>query len=392
MGGLREKNLIPSFSWGYHAGACYRSFPYSHSGSLTLGGYDNNRMNISRQLTLSNVAESGPYTLGIESITMQEKVLLSEPITGVALDSQVASLWLPLDVCQKFEQAFGLTWNAISEMYFVNDSQHSTLLQQKPEVTLTLSNGVPGSTGRLNITLPYQAFDLQTTPPMGDNKTHNYFPLKQAANYTQYMLGRTILQEVYTVANYENDTISLFQVVYQPNNTVDIVTICPKNSTTCGRSTSDKLTPGDIAGIVIGAAVVLLITIAAVWYKCLRKPKYMPASSQRDSSGTFGGTEKAELDGSAGSPRTELDGFYAPQKPELDSGYASRSVPTGSGSGSGSRPRDSRSQPGGSSEAHEAGGEELQEMGTATLRRSELPAGSGRYELYGSTPMRFREI
>lgn len=118
----------------------------------------------------------------------------------------------------------------------------------------------------------------------------------------------------------------------------------------------------------------------------------MPASSNRDSSGTFGGTEKAELDGSVSSPRNELDGFYVPQKPELDSGYESRSAPTGNGSGSESHPRDSRSQPGGVDETHEAGGAEVQEMGTATLRRSELPGDAGRYELYGSTPMRSREI
>ncbi|KAI1626664.1 aspartic peptidase domain-containing protein [Exophiala viscosa] len=396
MGVLRQQNLIPSLSWGYHAGACYRNPPFPQFASLTLGGYDKSRMNVSTNLTLSSQGdEYRPFLLGIESITMKDEVLLESPLTDVGLDNQVTSLWLPLVVCQKFEEAFGLIWNATSEMYFVNDSQHSTLIQQNPNVTFTLSDGLPGSTARLNIILPYQAFDLQTTPPMGDNKTHNYFPLKQAANESQYTLGLTIFQEMYMVADYEHGPISLFQVLYPTNGSAEIMTICAKNSTTCGSSggsSSNALSAGAIAGIVIGAAMALLIIIAAVWYKWLRKPKYMPASSQRDSSGTFGGTEKAELDGSARTPRNEHDGFYAPQKPELDSGYESRHVPTGSGSGTGSRPGDSRSQPGGSEEAHEAGGEELQEMGTATLRRSELPGDGGRYELYGSMPMRFRKI
>ncbi|KAK4943968.1 hypothetical protein LTR10_016488 [Elasticomyces elasticus] len=351
MGVLRQQNLIPSLSWGYHAGACYRNLPFPQYASLILGGYDKSRMNISTNLTLSGQGdEYRPFLLGIESITTEDKVLLESPLADVGLDNQVTSFWLPSPVCQKFEEAFGLTWNATSEMYFVNDSQHATLLQQNPNVTFILSDGLPGSTARLKITLPYQAFDLQTTPPMTDNKTYDYFPLKQAANESQYTLGMTVFQEMYMVADYEHGPISLFQVLYPTNGTADIVTICAKNSTTCGSSgssSSNALSAGAIAGIVIGAVVVLLLIISAVWYKWFRKPKYMPASSNRDSSGTFGGTEKAELDGSVSSPRNELDGFYAPQKPELDSGYESRSAPTGNGSGSGSHPRDSRSQPGG---------------------------------------------
>lgn len=394
MGGLHDGNFTPSLSWGYHAGAYYRNFTNSGLASLILGGYDASRINISSNLTLSPNDRFGPFYLDVESITIGGQNFLPQALTKVSLDSQVTSLWLPTDVCQKFEDAYGLTWNATWEMYFVNDSQHSALQQQNPNVTFTLSNGEPDSTVLLDITLPYAAFDLELMPPTADDVTTYYFPLKQATNADQYTLGRTIMQEIYMIANFENGTMSLFNVMYPTNaSSADIVTICPNDSPNCalGHASSSTLSAGAIAGIVVGAVVVLLLIIGAVWYKWFRKPKYLPAPSNRDSGGTFGGADKAELDASTsmGSPRNELDGFYAP-KPELDSGYGS--PPTGTGSGSGSNPRDSRSVAGqqgggGAEEAHEAGGAEVQEM-SATLRRSDLPGNtnSGRYELYGSTP------
>jgi len=46
----------------------------------------------------------------------------------------------------------------------------------------------------VRIVLPYAAFDLKAEYPLVQNTSY-YFPLKHAANETQYTLGRTFLQE-----------------------------------------------------------------------------------------------------------------------------------------------------------------------------------------------------
>ncbi|KAJ9608172.1 hypothetical protein H2200_007160 [Cladophialophora chaetospira] len=429
---LREQNLIPSRSWGYLAGAVYRkNFTTLSAGSLTLGGYDTSRMKSSSGMTLAGGQDTyRPILLGVESITTGEDTLLESPINNVLLTSQVSPIWLPVSACLAFEKAFGLVWNETYQMYLLDESEVSALRQKNPNVTFTLSQGLPSSQQRLNITLPYGAFDMQTTFPLSDNKTHSYFPLNRSANDNEYTLGRTILQEIYMVADYERGAITLYEAVY-PESTVlsNIITICPKDSKTCKSGRSSTLSPGAIAGIAVGAALVLLMILVFIWYKWYREPSStkkeisMPSTSNRESLAWIGGAEKAELD--AGSsprspPANELEGNFAPRKPERDSGYTSPHAPTGSASAS--NPRDSRSMgspveaPGssGGGEVHEisasarhprdsrsmgspveapgsGGGGEVHEM-TAWQEqqerlRSELPGSPGRvpHELYGST-------
>jgi hypothetical protein len=95
-----------------------------------------------------------------------------------------------------FENAFGLIWDNGTELYLVNDSLHNALLLQNSSVAFTLGN-LSGE--KVNITLPYSAFDLTASSPLVPNTTH-YFPLKRAANSSQYTLGRTFFQEAYVIA------------------------------------------------------------------------------------------------------------------------------------------------------------------------------------------------
>ena len=94
-----------------------------------------------------------------------------------------------------FEHAFGLSWNDSASMYWVNDTTHQALLNENPNITFTLGNSVSGGP-TIDITLPYASFDLEAKPPSVSNATR-YFPLQQAANDSQYTLGRTFLQEAY---------------------------------------------------------------------------------------------------------------------------------------------------------------------------------------------------
>ena len=117
---------------------------------------------------------------------------LSSRKIAAFVDSTIPYFYLPLDICQKFESAFGITWNNDVQAYLINDTQHRALEAQNASVTSTLSNLTVGRP--VNISLPYAAFDLVADYPLVIDSSR-YFPLMRAANESQYTLGRTFLQE-----------------------------------------------------------------------------------------------------------------------------------------------------------------------------------------------------
>lgn len=179
------------------------------------------------------------------------------------IDSTVAQLWLPIEVCEAFEIAFGLTWNEDSELYLLNDTLHSQLKSKNASVTFTL--GVSSSGGEtVDIVLPYAAFDLEVSYPLQTNKTFD-FPLKRAANDTQYTLGRTFLQEAYIVAEYERKNFTVAPCVWVENAQSDIRTI-HSIDVKDGANKKGGLTPPAIIGIAVGSAVILIMIAVSVWF------------------------------------------------------------------------------------------------------------------------------
>jgi hypothetical protein len=394
VGSLRQQDLIPSTSWGYLAGASYYSYPISAFGSLTFGGYDSSRLNVMSNLTLAGGSDPyRPFLLGIESITSGTNNLLLEPII-TALDSIVSQIWLPVSACKAFESAFGLVWNDTYELYLLDIDQHSALVAKNASITFTLGTGTGNSTDRLDITLPYAAFDLQASPPLAGNETSYYFPLKQAANETQYTLGRTFLQEVYVLADYDRGLITLYEGVY-PESSVqsNIITICPPGSTTCNSSSqpnSQKLSTGAIVGIVIGAIAILVSVGTGICIKVRHKKRRQAPSEAAESVSNVGhGTsEKPELDGTqARQSRNELEaptGYLDETlKPGLDSGYKSPHQELSSGGLSPLSTRKGRSTSSGHG-LSESGGAELHEL-PGYHNASELEGDHIVHELYGST-------
>ena len=190
---LKHQSVIPSLSWSYTAGNRYRFNKVL--GSLTLGGYDTSRFipnDVSFAFNEENIRD---LTVNIEAITTTASgtntTLLSTSIAAF-VDSTVPYIYLPLDVCENFETAFGISWNGSVQAYLVNDTLHTSLVVQNANVTFTLGNSTIGHA--VDITLPYAAFDLIAEYPLMPNATR-YFPLMRAANDTQYTLGRTFLQE-----------------------------------------------------------------------------------------------------------------------------------------------------------------------------------------------------
>lgn len=164
--------------------------------SLTLGGYDASHF-APGNLTFSLAGDnSRDLVVGVQSITVDGSLheLLPNPIL-VFIDSTIPHIWLPLNACEVFEAVFGISWDPASDLYLVNETTHQALLAQNASLTFRIGTDA-FSSNVVNITLPYASFDLEVldTYPHVTNSTR-YFPLRRAANDTQYTLGRTFLQE-----------------------------------------------------------------------------------------------------------------------------------------------------------------------------------------------------
>ena len=266
---LKNQNLIPSLSFGYTAGNKYRLKQVL--GSLTLGGVDSGRFT-PNNLSIPFAPQKGRSLLvGIQSISsVDQKGATSNLLpTGIMafVDSTEAQIWLPMEACQAFEKAFGLTYNATNGYYLVDDALHSRLQTQNASVTFTLGSTVSGGE-TVNITLPYNSFDLLLTPPVA-NLTSNikYFPLRRADNETQYTLGRTFLQEAYLAVDWERQNFSISACSFSENTQQNLVAIqSPSNKTTSGGSSTGK-TVGIAVGVVVGVLVIAAAIGVFFWKK-----------------------------------------------------------------------------------------------------------------------------
>ena len=269
---LKNQSLIPSLSFGYSAGAAYSS--PEDFGSLVLGGYDKTRLD-SSNLTVALGGEKN-QTLGVsvQSIVAQNAFggtislsTSSSPLVAT-IDSAVSQLWLPQSVCDLFAQAFGLTYDSSTGLYLVNGTIHSQLLDMKPSVTFAIgANDTAQTSATTNVVLPYSAFNLQAGIPIYNFST-NYFPIRVAANETQYVLGRTFLQEAYVFVDWERQNFTIAQAVHQ-NSTKNIVPVLSP-SDNASASPQKDLSTGAIAGIAVGACAAILSAVGLVLFFVIR--------------------------------------------------------------------------------------------------------------------------
>ena len=252
---------------------------------MTIGGYDRSRL----------VQHDGSWPIDgtnnlavqLQSIYMTTGVnnqgLLPTPITA-SIDSALPYIWLPKEACLLFENAFGLVWDDFWQLYLVNETTHTSLVQQNASLTFNLGGMTGGSTTNVNITLPYAAFDLTASAPL-INATTRYYPLKRAANSTQYVLGRTFFQEAYVIADYERRNFSVFPCQWVANAKSDIASTFspiynitpaagsgPSTSSSSATHSGGSPSAGPIAGGVVGG--ILALSIGAVLFYCFYwKPK-----------------------------------------------------------------------------------------------------------------------
>ena len=272
---LKNQSMIPSLSFGYTAGNQYRLKQVL--GSLTLGGVDSGRF-VPNNLSIPFAPQQNRSLLvGIQSISsVNENGTTSNLLpTGIMafVDSTEAQIWLPVEACQAFEKAFGLTYNTTNGYYLVDNALHAQLQAQNASVTFTLGSTVSGGE-TVNITLPYNSFDLTLTPPAANlSSSTKYFPLRRADNDAQYTLGRTFLQEAYLTVDWERQNFSISECLFTENMQQNLLPIqSPSDKTNSGGSSTGK-TVGIAVGVVVGVLVIVAVIGAIFWKKRSDKRK-----------------------------------------------------------------------------------------------------------------------
>ncbi|MCJ1405299.1 hypothetical protein MMC11_008526 [Xylographa trunciseda] len=299
---LRDSNFVPSLSWGYTGGAQYRL--KNALASLTFGGYDTSLFTPSGVSFDFGTDNNRDLTLYIQSISYADTLttdvsLLPSVNPGPLLtfiDSTAPAIWLPVPVCQIFEEVFGLTWNDTYGYYFINDTLHAKLLTSNPNVTFALSNTAIGGP-TVNITLPYAAFDKTLGYGVGLIKnissleSQKYFPLQRAANSSQYTLGKTFLQEAYIITDYERRNFSVNPCIWNQDARQTLVPICSLNTTGCTSPMGSgpagaaiSFGPGAIAGTVIGVLLLIILALACFFY-VRRQHRHREAGEGRNAVG-----------------------------------------------------------------------------------------------------------
>jgi hypothetical protein len=298
---LSDKALISSPAWAYTAGAAYRG---RSPASLTLGGYDPSRF-VGPGISMDMYADdSRPLTVAVKSMTARNtlagNVALNTGGFYYLLDSAVPHIWVPQEDIPRWVAAFGLIYDSTTELFLVNDTTHNRLRALNPNVTFTLSQYTGYNLRTLDITLPYAAFDLQASYPYYVNAT-NYFPIRSAANSTQYIMGRTFLQEAYIIADYERGNFTVAQAqppsdanpsqlvtITQPNNVEYLGSIGP-GSWLPNPGLSAAATGGLIGGLTVLA--LLLAALATIFL--LRRRRRNQRRAQADPSGVYHRVELA---------------------------------------------------------------------------------------------------
>jgi hypothetical protein len=312
---LVNSKKIPSASWAYTAGNQYRLDKVY--GSLTLGGYDGNRF-IPNNVTFPFYPDiSRDLSVNLQSITTSKgspSNLLPGGSISIFIDSTVPELWLPESACAAFEAAFGIEYNDNYNRYLITAAQREKLLAQNAEIKFTIGTSVNGGQ-TVDITLPYQAFDLQVQFPIVMNpNTSYYFPLQRAANDTQYTLGRTFLQEAYVIADYERMNFSVSQCRWEQENvsTQNLEQILSVNATSSSASDGTVFSTAAIAGVAVGVAAVIGITGVIFFLIRRRKNAEKRRLSELE--------EKNDASSSVSDPNSSRVGISAPIGGELGGG------------------------------------------------------------------------
>lgn len=325
---LKNASVIPSLSFGYTAGQHYNN----NFGSLILGGYDSSKVGSS--IVSTQINSSGLPTIQIpvssiiasNSLSGGQRQLLPNTISAT-IDSSVNQIWLPGAACDAFADSFGLTYDSTHNLYLVNDTIHQSLLSKNPSVTFTIGGQNVGS--QTNIVFSYKSLDLVLGESFtgSSSVTYNYFPIRQAMNDSQIVLGRAFLQEAYLFVDWERNNFTISPLV-NPSSSANVIAITPPaaasaSASASGAASSASPTPvgnssgglsgGAIAGIVIPIVVVIAAIGAFVFWWRRRRQRHIDARKSVETQPPAY-DEGAEYYGQVKSANNNDEGKAAPQE------------------------------------------------------------------------------
>ncbi|KAL7809896.1 aspartic peptidase domain-containing protein [Trichoderma aethiopicum] len=294
---------IPSYSYGFTAGASYRNTPVS----ITLGGHDTARYiphdidftltpqdNMPRALIRGIEASANkankPKKWGSETASLSG---WDNSFTAL-IDSTTPYLWLPSAVCDEFADAFNLTYNATFDLYTLTNEQFNQY-GSADSFTFTFSFssfdnhdnfGSPLNVpGLVNITVPMRAFVgllqypfMHRTIKYGDPAIP-YFALRKSHNDSAIVIGRSFLQEAYLITKYDEAVFSIHQAKFpeQPIAEANLVPIKQPNNSpypSPPKQTGNKLSTGQMIGIAVGG--ILLCSFCLISLCCLCRRRKSP--------------------------------------------------------------------------------------------------------------------
>ncbi|KAK2589771.1 hypothetical protein QQS21_012552 [Conoideocrella luteorostrata] len=292
---------IPSYSYGYTAGASYRGIV----GSATLGGFDAARFVPHDNTFTMNQTEGVPRPLvrGIEvsakngsrpdgwNSATQLLMNYNQHFTAV-IDTTTPYLWLPSSVCDNFAKVLNLTYNNTFGLYTLTNDQYRQYSSNTSPLSFTFSLSSKDNNdnfdfplavpGVVNITLPIQAFVSLLSPPFmnatikeGDPGVP-YFTLRRAPTNT-FIIGNAFLQESYLITTYDSGTFSVHQARF-PSDPIAGAQVQgikqPPNSQLPpppDPNASKGLSTGEMVGIAVGAVAFFSVLVLALF--CYRRHK-----------------------------------------------------------------------------------------------------------------------
>ena len=259
-----------------------------------------------------------------------ESITLQEPGDAALymIDSSTPYLWLPESVCLQFEKALGLTYDPNVELYTFGNrsSQHDVVVGWNLTFTFVVADEV-GSSRTVSLAMPYGAFDLQLSYPFPGldadefSPATDYFPLRKAANDTQYTLGRAFLQESLLLVDNDRGNFSLFPAVFPSGMDILLVDIIPPIGGETFRDAGPVPVPptasgkGSTIGIAVGVAVGVTVLIGAAlwWWWWSRRRSRKPRGGEEKGPGrgkkpSFARFSRWLRGASRSDPPTEMDG------------------------------------------------------------------------------------
>jgi hypothetical protein len=249
-------------------------------GSLTYGGYDQSRFVPNNVTFPFDANDSRKPSLNIQSIVTQDMngatvglIAKDEGPAYTVVDFAESQIWLPVSWCDEFAKAFNLTHDNSTDLYLVDPSTHAYLIEKNPSITFGLGQtSDPGQ--RVNVVLPYSAFDQQASYPIYENAT-NYFPIRRAYNDTQYTLGRTFFQEAYFRIDYERGNFSIHQALFPTTDEKQQIIPVLSPDVSIDIEETARLSGRAIAGFSIGSiAFLMAMVVLLLWiYRRRKKTK-----------------------------------------------------------------------------------------------------------------------